>query len=94
MLYYAPQCWASDDTDAVERIKIQYGTSMVYPVASMGAHVSAIPNHQVKRMTDVDFRAHVAYFGAFGYELDPNAMTEEEQEKVKKQIEFFKNTES
>ncbi|MEE0672730.1 MAG: alpha-galactosidase, partial [Enterocloster sp.] len=90
MLYYAPQCWASDDTDAVERIKIQYGTSMVYPVASMGAHVSAIPNHQVKRMTDVDFRAHVAYFGAFGYELDPNAMTEEEQEKVKKQIEFFK----
>ena len=90
MLYYAPQCWASDDTDAVERIKIQYGTSMVYPVASMGAHVSAIPNHQVKRMTDVDFRAHVAYFGAFGYELDPNAMTEVEQEKVKKQIEFFK----
>lgn len=90
MLYYAPQCWTSDDTDAVERIKIQYGTSMAYPVSSMGAHVSAIPNHQVKRMTDVDFRAHVAYFGAFGYELDPNAMTEDEQEKVKEQIAFLK----
>lgn len=90
MLYYAPQCWASDDTDAVERLKIQYGTSMVYPVSSIGAHVSAVPNHQIKRTTGLDFRANVAYFGAFGYELDPTEMTLEEQEKVSKQIEFYK----
>lgn len=90
MMYYAPQCWASDDTDAVERIKIQYGTSMVYPVASMGAHVSAVPNHQVHRVTSLDFRGHVAFFGAFGYELDPNQMTEEEQEKIREQVAFYK----
>lgn len=90
MLYYAPQCWASDDTDAAERIKIQYGTSMAYPISSIGAHISAVPNHQVKRMTSLDFRANVAYFGAFGYELDPNQMTEEEQSIVKEQISFYK----
>ncbi|MBS6645223.1 MAG: alpha-galactosidase [Clostridiaceae bacterium] len=90
MLYYAPQAWASDDTDAAERIKIQYGTSLVYPVASIGAHVSAVPNHQVKRNTSLDFRANVAFFGAFGYELDPNEMTAEEQEEVKRQIRFYK----
>lgn len=90
MMYYAPQCWASDDTDAVERIKIQYGTSMAYPVSSIGAHVSAVPNHQLNRMTSLSFRAHVAFFGAFGYELDPNQMTEKEQEEVREQIAFFK----
>ncbi|KJJ72349.1 alpha-galactosidase [Clostridium sp. FS41] len=90
MLYYAPQCWASDDTDAVERIKIQYGTSMVYPLSSIGAHVSAVPNHQVKRMTSIGFRANVAFFGAFGYELDPNQMTEAEQSAVMEQIQFYK----
>lgn len=90
LLYYAPQCWASDDTDGAERIKIQYGTSMAYPISSIGAHVSAVPNHQVKRMTSLCFRANVAYFGAFGYELDPNQMTEAEQAEVKKQIQFYK----
>ncbi len=90
MLYYAPQCWASDDTDAGERIKIQYGTSMVYPISSIGAHVSAVPNHQVKRLTSLKFRAAVAFFGAFGYELDPNQMSPEEQEEVKRQIIFYK----
>lgn len=90
MLYYAPQGWASDDTDGVERIKIQYGTTMAYPVSSIGAHVSAVPNHQLRRNTSLSFRAHVAYFGAFGYELDPNRMSEEEQAEIKEQIEFFK----
>ncbi|GGE26125.1 alpha-galactosidase [Pullulanibacillus camelliae] len=90
LLYYAPQAWTSDDTDAVERLKIQYGSSMVYPLSSMGAHVSAVPNHQVKRVTSLETRANVAYFGAFGYELDLNGLTKEEQERVKDQIIFFK----
>lgn len=90
MLYYAPQGWISDDTDAVERIKIQYGTSFCYPVISMGSHVSAVPNHQVARVTSMDFRASVAYFGTFGYELDVNKLTEEEQNQMKEQIVFFK----
>ncbi|MCR4588036.1 MAG: alpha-galactosidase [Lachnospiraceae bacterium] len=90
MLYYAPQTWCSDDTDAAERLKIQYGTSLVYPVRSMGAHVSAVPNHQVNRMTSIDMRASVAFFGAFGYELDLNTLSEEELNRVKEQIEFYK----
>lgn len=90
MLYYAPQGWISDNTDAVERLKIQYGTSMVYPLSSMGSHVSASPNHQMGRSTSIDMRADVAYFGTFGYELDLNQISEEEQEKVKEQIEFMK----
>lgn len=90
MLYYAPQAWASDDTDAVERLHIQYGTSMVYPIVSMGSHVAAIPNHQVERKTNLAMRANVAYFGTFGYELDLNKMTDEERAQVSKQIQFFK----
>ncbi|WP_203341088.1 alpha-galactosidase [Planococcus beijingensis] len=94
LLYYAPQGWTSDDTDAVERLKIQYGTSLVYPLSSMGAHVSAVPNHQVGRMTSLETRANVAYFGAFGYELDVTAMTNEEKEEVKEQIAFYKENRS
>ncbi|GGH84424.1 alpha-galactosidase [Pullulanibacillus pueri] len=90
MLYYAPQAWTSDDTDAIERLKIQYGTSMVYPISSIGAHVSAVPNHQVGRLTSLETRANVAYFGAFGYELNVNDMTKDEQALVQDQIEFFK----
>lgn len=90
MLYYAPQCWTSDDSDAVERIKIQYGTSYCYPVSSMGAHVSVAPNHQVNRNTPLHTRANVAYFGTFGYELDLNVLSEEEQDEVKAQIAFMK----
>lgn len=75
MLYYAPQAWCSDDTDAVERLHIQYGTSLVYPIVSMGSHVAAIPNHQVDRKTNLSMRANVAFFGTFGYELDLNKMT-------------------
>lgn len=90
MLYYAPQCWTSDDTDAVERLKIQYGTSYVYPVSSMGAHVSAVPNHQVLRLTPIETRANVACFGTFGYELDPDSLTAEEKVKAAAQITFMK----
>lgn len=90
MLYFAPQTWASDDTDANERLKIQYGTSFVYPISSMGAHVSAVPNHQMGRMTSIKTRGNVAFFGAFGYELDLNVLTKEEIECVKEQVSYFK----
>ncbi|MGN0466751.1 MAG: alpha-galactosidase [Lachnospiraceae bacterium] len=90
LLHYAPQCWTSDNSDAVERMKIQYGTSLVYPVSSMGAHVSAVPNHQVFRNTPISTRANMAYFGTFGYELDVTKMPQEEKEIVKGQIAFMK----
>ena len=90
MLYYAPQAWTSDDTDAVERIKIQYGTSYVYPISSIGSHVSASPNHQVFRNTSLEMRGNVAYFGTFGYELDITKLPEEELEQMKEQIAFMK----
>lgn len=90
LLYYAPQGWTSDDSDAVERLKIQYGTSYCYPISSMGSHVSVTPNHQVFRNTPLHTRANVAYFGTFGYELDLNKLTDKEQEEVKKQVAFMK----
>ena len=90
LLYYAPQGWASDDTDAAERLKIQYGTSYCYPISSIGAHVSASPNHQIMRSTPLYTRANVACFGTFGYELDLNRLTAEEQEEVKRQTAFMK----
>ncbi len=90
ILYYAPQGWVSDDTDGAERVKIQYGTSYVYPISCMGSHVSAVPNHQTFRRTPLSARAACAYFGTFGYELDVNLLTPEEQEEVKEQIRFMK----
>lgn len=90
MLYYAPQTWASDDSDAVERLKIQYGTSLVYPLSSIGSHVSASPNHQVGRVTSMEMRAAVAYFGTFGYELDITQLSEEDRALMKEHIQFFK----
>ena len=90
MLYYSPQIWCSDDTDAIERLQIQYGTSFAYPVNTMGAHVSAVPNHQTGRVTPIATRACVAMAGTFGYELDVNKMTDEENEAVKRQIQIFK----
>lgn len=82
MLYYMPQVWTSDNTDAVSRLSIQWGTSIAYPPATMGAHVSAVPNHQVGRMTSVKMRADVAMTGAFGYELDPVVFSPEEAREV------------
>lgn len=90
ILYYMPQTWTSDCTDAVERLKIQYGTSVVYPNISMGAHVSACPNHQIGRITDMETRGNVAMAGNFGYELDLTKLTEEEKIIVKKQVEIYK----
>ena len=90
MLHYSPQIWCSDDTDAVERLEIQYGTSFCYPVSTMGTHVSACPNHQTGRTTPLNTRAVVAMAGTFGYELDPGKLTEEEKDEVRKQIALFK----
>lgn len=90
MLYYMPQTWTSDDTDAMERLKIQYGTSMIYPVSAMGAHVSDVPNHQVGRITSLQTRGDVAMSGNFGYELDLTRFNEAEKEIVKRQVAAYK----
>jgi len=90
MLYYMPQTWTSDNTDAVSRLKIQYGTSIVYPVSTMGAHVSAVPNHQVGRFTSLETRGNVALSGNFGYELDLTKFTEEEKRTVSAQVALYK----
>ena len=89
MLYYSPQFWCSDNTDAVNRLSIQYGTSFFYPVSAMGAHVSACPNHQTGRSVSFATRGDVALAGSFGYELDLNKVTDEEKQLVKKQLEKF-----
>jgi alpha-galactosidase len=90
LLAFAPQAWTSDDTDAIERLAIQWGTSLAYPVSSMGAHVSAVPNHQVGRITPLSTRAAVAFFGAFGYELDTTRLTEGERAEIRDQVAFFR----
>lgn len=90
MLYYTPQIWCSDNTDAIDRLRIQYGTSFFYPAATMGAHVSAVPNHQTGRVTDLHTRGVVAMAGTFGYELDPNKLTDKEKEQIKEQVSVFK----
>ena len=90
LLYYAPQAWCSDDTDACERMKIQYGTTMCYPISSIGAHVSIVPNLQLFRSTPLQTRANVACFGTFGYELDLNRLSEDELAVVREQIQFMK----
>lgn len=94
MLYYCPQIWCSDDTDAYERTKIQYGTSFFYPVSAVGSHISAVPNHQTGRVTPFETRAITAMAGSFGYELDLNNISAEEKEEVKLQIKRFKEYDS
>ena len=89
MLYYTPQIWCSDNTDAIDRLSIQYGTSFVYPSSTVGAHVSAVPNHQTGRITSLRTRGVVAMAGTFGYELDLGKLAEEEKEIVKEQIRCF-----
>lgn len=89
MLYYTPQIWCSDNTDAIDRTRIQYGTSFGYPLSTMGAHVSAVPNHQTGRITSMNTRGVVAMTGAFGYELDLNALTKEEQDQIKLQVKQY-----
>ncbi len=86
MLYYSPQYWTSDDTDAMERLDIQLGTTMVYPASSMSCHVSASPNHQTGRATSFETRGNVAMAGAFGYELDLTKLTDAERDLIRKQV--------
>lgn len=90
MLHYMPQTWTSDDTDAVERLKIQYGTSLVYPVSAIGAHVSDVPNHQVGRVTSLQMRGDVAMSGNFGFEMDLTTFSEEEKEVAKRLVAQYK----
>ena len=90
VLAYMPQIWTSDDSDAIARLKIQHGTSLCYPLSTMGAHVSPVPNHQVGRITSLKTRADVACFGMFGYELDIAQMDDAELEEAKAQIAFAK----
>lgn len=89
MLYYSPQIWCSDDTDAIERLKIQHGTSMVYPCSAMGAHVSDCPNHTVGRNTPFRTRGHVAMVGTFGYELDVTKIPQADRDAIPGQIAEF-----
>lgn len=93
MLYYSPQIWCSDNTDAVDRLRIQYGTSFGYPIGAMGAHVSVCPNHGTGRTTPFDTRAVVASAGTFGYELNLAALSEEEKEAAKRHIKEYKEME-
>jgi alpha-galactosidase len=90
LLAFAPQAWTSDGTDAVERLRIQWGTSMAYPLSSMAAHVSAVPNHQVGRITPLATRAAVAFFGVFGYELDPIALGADDRAEILDQVAFYR----
>ena len=89
MLAFAPQAWTSDDTDAVERVAIHWGSSLGYPLSSMGAHVSAVPNHQVGRVTPLATRAAVAFFGVFGYELDPRTLDAADSAAIVDQVAFY-----
>lgn len=89
MLYYSPQIWCSDDTDAIERLVIQEGTAMIYPLSSMGAHVSDCPNHTVGRITPFETRGYVALAGTFGYELDVTKIPEEDRKQIPGQIEMY-----
>ncbi len=90
MLCYSPQVWSSDDTDALERLKIQAGLSYLYPLSAMGAHVSASPNQQTLRMTQISTRFNVASFGCLGYELDLKHITRLERKEVREQISYYK----
>lgn len=91
MLYYTPQIWCSDDTDAIERIRIQHGTSFGYPISAVGSHVSAVPNHQTGRTTKLRTRGIVAMAGTFGYELDLDLLTDAEKEEIRQQIRDYKS---
>lgn len=90
MMYYTPQIWCSDNTDAIDRLRIQYGTSFFYPISTVGSHVSAVPNHQTGRNVSLRTRAVTAMAGTFGYELDLEKLSVEEKEEIKEQIRQYK----
>ena len=89
MLYYAPQIWCSDNTDAIERLRIHYGTSFGYPMSSVSAHVSVCPNHQNGRVTPFKTRGICAMQGSFGYELDLSKLSEEDKAEARRQITVY-----
>ncbi len=89
MLYYSPQIWCSDDTDAIERLSIQEGTAIIYPLSTMGAHVSDCPNHTVGRITPFETRGYVALAGTFGYELDVTAIPQEDRDLIPEQVAMY-----
>ena len=91
MMYYTPQIWCSDNTDAIDRLRIQYGTSFGYPVSVVGSHVSAVPNHQTRRKTPLHTRGVVAMSGTFGYELNLMKLSEEEKQEIREQIAEYKS---
>ena len=91
ILHYFPQIWTSDDSDAEERTKIQYGTSIVYPLSSMSCHVSEVPNHQTGRITSFETRAAIAHLGATGYELDASKFTDEDRARAKAEVEEYRS---
>ncbi len=93
MLYYVPQFWCSDNTDALSRCQIQYGTTFFLPPSAMGSHVSAVPNHQTGRVTPIETRFAVALGGCFGYELDPRKLTEDERSAMVAQVKYAQDTE-
>ena len=90
MLYYTPQIWCSDNSDAIDRLRIQYGTSFGYPISAVGSHVSICPNEQNGRITPFKTRGIVAMYGSFGYELDPARLTDAEREEIRQQVREFK----
>jgi alpha-galactosidase len=94
MLYYTPQIWTSDNTDGAARLQIQHGTSLFYPPSTMGAHVSAVPNHQVGRTTSLTFRGHIATAGVLGYELDLTKLLPEELQDIAQQVHQYKGLRS
>ena len=91
MLYYMSQTWTSDNTDGLSRLAIQEGTSIAYPASAMSCHVSAVPNHQVGRVTSLSLRGHVAMAGTFGYELDLNKLSDLEKAEIKEQVVWYKD---
>ena len=93
MLYYFPQIWTSDNSDAEDRTRIQYSTSLIYPLSSMSCHVSAVPNHQTGRITSMTTRGNIAHLGATGYELDTTKLGDEDMEAVRKQVEEYRQME-
>ena len=90
MMYYTSQIWCSDNTDALDRLQIQYGTSFGYPISAVGSHVSAVPNHQTGRITSLHTRGVVAMAGTFGYELNLGKLSEEEKEEIRSQVEEYR----
>ena len=90
LIYYTPQSWLSDNTDAIERLDIEFGSSYLYPIATFGSHVSAVPNHQTHRTTPLYTRSSVAMLGSYGLELDPTKLSEDDKAEIKREISDYK----